>query len=91
MGPGLYEVCRVDTRERVAFGCTRDVAESLCDLSEAARPPQMAARSGAAAITNRRARIPDLADRDTVGRQAVASLIRERHEAMLRQYAAARV
>ena len=27
MGPGLYEVCRASTREQVAFGCTRNVAE----------------------------------------------------------------
>ena len=32
MGPGLYEVCRSSTREPVAFGCTRNVAESLCGL-----------------------------------------------------------
>ena len=32
MGPGLYEVCRASTREPVAFGCTRNVADSLCDI-----------------------------------------------------------
>ena len=32
MGPGLYEVCRTSNREQIAFGCTRNVAESLCDL-----------------------------------------------------------
>ncbi len=32
LGPGLYEVCRSSTREQVAFGCTRNVAEALGDL-----------------------------------------------------------
>jgi hypothetical protein len=32
IGPGVYEVCRTATREQVAFGCTQNVAESLCDI-----------------------------------------------------------
>lgn len=31
-GPGLYEVCRSSTREQIAFGCTRNVAEALSAL-----------------------------------------------------------
>ena len=49
MGPGLYEVCRSSTREQVAFGCTRNVADSLCDLLKPRGLAQMAVRSGAAA------------------------------------------
>ena len=29
IGPGVYEVCDASTREQVAFGCTRNVAETL--------------------------------------------------------------
>ena len=32
IGPGVYEVCDASSRERVAFGCTRNVAEALCDI-----------------------------------------------------------
>ena len=32
IGPGLYEVCRAATREQIAFDCTRNVAESLCEI-----------------------------------------------------------
>jgi hypothetical protein len=32
MGPGLFEVCRASTREPVAFGCTRNIVDSLCDV-----------------------------------------------------------
>jgi hypothetical protein len=32
MGPGVYEVCQTDTRERVAFGSSHNVVETLTDL-----------------------------------------------------------
>jgi hypothetical protein len=32
LGPGLYEVCQTETRERVAFGYSHNVAETLTDL-----------------------------------------------------------
>jgi hypothetical protein len=32
MGPGLYEVCRTSNWEQIAFGCTRNVADSLGDV-----------------------------------------------------------
>jgi hypothetical protein len=32
IGPGVYEVCVSSTREQVAFGCTQNVAEALCDI-----------------------------------------------------------
>jgi hypothetical protein len=28
-GPGVYEVCDASTRERIAFGCAPDVAQTL--------------------------------------------------------------
>jgi hypothetical protein len=32
IGPGVYEVCDASTREQVAFGCTRNVAETLLQV-----------------------------------------------------------
>jgi hypothetical protein len=32
IGPGVYEVCRTSNREQVAFGCTQNVAEALCEV-----------------------------------------------------------
>jgi hypothetical protein len=31
-GPGVYEVCNTSSREQVAFGCTRNIAEALGDV-----------------------------------------------------------
>ena len=87
MGPGLYEVCRASTREPIAFGCTRNVAESLCDLVEAARASQVAVRSGAAQhydtgeLEYRTWPTATLADA-----RAAINMIRERHEAVMRKY-----
>ena len=92
MGPGLYEVCRASTREQIAFGCTRNVAESLCDLVEATRASQVAVVPARTALRHRRARVPDLGRPrtwPTPGPQP--SMIRERHEAVMRKYASARV
>ena len=86
MGPGVYEVCRASTREQIAFGCTRNVAESLCDRAEAARASQVAVVPARPALRHRRAGVPDLADRDAGRRQDAVSLIRERHEAVMRKY-----
>jgi hypothetical protein len=32
IGPGVYEVCQAETRERVAFGCSHNVTETLTGL-----------------------------------------------------------
>jgi hypothetical protein len=37
IGPGVYEVCQTDTRERVAFGCSHNVAETLTDVLKPGR------------------------------------------------------
>ena len=87
IGPGVYEVCRASTREQVAFGCTRNVAESLCDLLKPRGLRKLAVLPARPALRHRRAGIPDLADRDAGRRQGRASsLIRERHEAVMRRY-----
>ena len=54
MGPGLYEVCRSSTREQVAFGCTRNVAD-LADRDTVGcairgQPDPRAPRGGDAAL-----------------------------------------
>ena len=74
MGPGLYEVCRASTREQIAFGCTRNVANSLCDcLKPRGLRKWLSFRRGRE-LRHRRAGIPDLADRDAGRRQVPRSI-----------------
>ena len=91
MGPGLYEVCRTSTREQVAFGCTRNVAESLCDLLKPRGLRKWLSFRRGQQLRHRRAGVPDLADRDAGRRQG-----RDQHdprapEAVMRKYSSARV
>ncbi len=37
IGPGVYEVCQTETRERVAFGCSHNVAETLTGVLKPGR------------------------------------------------------
>ena len=90
MGPGLYEVCRASTREPIAFGCTRNVAGSLCDiLKPSGLRKWLSFRSGKRYDTGeleyRTWPTASLADAKTA-----AGLIRDRHEAVMRKYASAR-
>ena len=91
MGPGLYEVCRSSTREQIAFGCTRNVAESLCDLLKPRglrkwlsfrRGP----RYDTGELEYRTWQTATLADA-----RAAITMIRERQEAVIRKYSSARV
>ncbi len=87
MGPGLYEVCRSSTREQIAFGCTRNVAESLCDLLKPRGLRKwLFFRRGphydTGELEYRTWPTANLADA-----KATASLIRDRHEAVMRKYA----
>ena len=70
MGPGLFEVCRASTRAPVAFGCTRNVADSLGDVLKPRGLRKWQSLPGQAELRHRRAGIPDLADGDGGGRQA---------------------
>lgn len=86
MGPGLYEVCRSSTREPIAFGCTRNVAESLCGLL---KPSGL--RSWFSFRRGKRYETGELEYRTwptaTLADARVAiDLIRERHEAVMRRY-----
>ena len=91
LGPGLYEVCRASTRETIAFGCTRNVVDSLGDVL---RPRGLSrwlsfrrARShGAGEFEYRTWGTASVADA-----RMVAKTIRERHEAVLRKQAAVRI
>lgn len=88
LGPGLYEVCRSSTREQVAFGCTRNVADALGDLL---RPRGL--KSWLFFKRGRRYETGELEYRTcstaTLGdAKNVLSLIRERHEAVMRKHAA---
>jgi hypothetical protein len=90
IGPGLYEVCRASTREQIAFGCSRDVADALRD----ALKPRGLRRW----LSFRRRTHHDSGDLEyrtwptsTLADAKVAiALIRERHLAVMRKYASAR-
>jgi hypothetical protein len=91
MGPGVYEVCHAGTRERVAYGCARDIGEALRNL---VKPGGLRKwlwlrrdrRYAAGELEYRVWATATLADA-----KAVVALIRNRREAMLRRFTAARV
>jgi hypothetical protein len=91
MGPGLYEVCRSATREQVAFGVTRNVADSLCDVL---RP-----RGLRKWLSFRRGRHYETGELEyrtwpaatMADAKAAANLIRDRHDAVMRKYSSARI
>jgi hypothetical protein len=91
LGPGLYQVCRTSTRETIAFGCTRNVVDSLGDLL---RPRGLSRwlsfrrglRHDAGQLEYRTWGTASVAD----ARQ-VARTIRARNEAVLRKHASVRV
>jgi len=90
MGPGLFEVCRASTREPVAFGCTRNVADSLSDV--------LKSRGLRKWLSFRRQRSYDIGELEyrtwptaTVSdARRVVGLIRDRHQAVMRKYSSAR-
>lgn len=88
LGPGLYEVCRSSTREQVAFGVARNVADALGDLL---RPRGL--RNWLSFRRGRRYETGELEYRtwptSSMGdAKTVLGLIRERHEAVMRKYSA---
>ena len=88
LGPGLYEVCRSSTREQVAFGCTRNVADALGDLL---RPRGL--RTWLFFRRGRRYETGELEYRTwptatLADAKNVLSLIRDRHESVMRKYTA---
>ena len=90
LGPGLYEICRSSTRETIAFGCTRNVVDSLADhLKPRGLSRWLSFRRGgrrdAGEFEYRTWGTTSLADA-----RMVARTIRARNEAVLRKYASVR-
>ena len=86
MGPGLFEVCRASTREQVAFGCTRNLVDSLCDFFKPRGLRKwLLLRRGhhydVGELEYRTWQTATLADA-----KAVANMIRDRHHAVMRRY-----
>jgi hypothetical protein len=91
MGPGVYEVCNAATRERIAYGCARDVAKALRDIVKPRGLKRWlrlrrGQRYAAAELEYRVWATATLADA-----KAVVALIHNRREAMLRRFTAARI
>lgn len=91
MGPGVYEVCNAATREQIAYGCARDVAQALRNI---VKPRgirkwlwfRRGQRYAAAELEYRVWATATLSDA-----KAVIALIRNRREAMLRRFTTARI
>ena len=91
LGPGLYQVCRASTRETIAFGCTRNVVDSLSDFLK----PRGLSRW----LSFRRGLRPDdgkfeyrtWGTASVADARQVARTIRARNEAVLRKHASVRV
>lgn len=89
-GPGVYEICNASTRERVAFGCARNVPVALRDILQprGLRKWLLFRRGPRYAIGEVEFRVwPTATFADAKG---VVGLIRDRREAMLRRFAAIR-
>jgi hypothetical protein len=90
MGPGLYEVCRSSTREPIAFGCTRNVAESLCDiLKPRGLRRWLSFRRGRSSYDTGELEYRTWATATLGDAKNAVGVIRERHEAVMRRYTAA--
>lgn len=91
LGAGLYQVCRASTRETIAFGCTRNVVDSLSDFLK----PRGLSRW----LSFRRGLRPDdgkfeyrtWGTASVADARQVARTIRARNEAVLRKHASVRV
>ena len=91
LGPGLYEICRASTRETIAFGCTRNVIDSLSD--------RLKPRGLSRWLSFRRARRHDAgefeyrtwATANVSDARMLVKVIRERNQAVLRKHASVRV
>jgi hypothetical protein len=91
MGPGVYEVCHAGTRERIAYGCARDVGAALRNLVHPTGLRKWlwfrrGRRYTAGELEYRVWATSSLSDA-----KAVIALIRNRREAMMRRFTAARV
>jgi hypothetical protein len=90
-GPGVYEICNTATREQVAFGCTRNVAEALgAVLNPTGLRKWLSLRRGPRfALNEVEYRVWPTAS--FAEAKAVIGLVRDRRIAVLRRFTAARV
>lgn len=91
MGPGVYEICHAGTRERVAYGCARDIGAALRDFVE-----PRGLRKWLGLRRSRRYAPGELeyrvwATATLAEAKAAIAVIRNRREAMMRRFTAARV
>ena len=76
IGPGVYEVCQTETRERVAFGCSHNVAETLTGVL---RPGRLERgwffRRARRRYATGEVSLADLAEEYSVGRSTIHRVI----------------
>jgi hypothetical protein len=90
MGPGLFEVCRASTREPIAFGCTRNVADSLGDVLKPRGLRQWLSFRGKRSYDTGELEYRTWPTATVADARVVMATIRERHQAVMRKYASAR-
>ena len=90
MGPGLFEVCRASTREPVAFGCTRNVADSLGDVLKPRGLRKWLSFRGKRSYDPGGLEYRTWPTATVSDARRVVDMIRERHQAVMRKYASAR-
>jgi hypothetical protein len=90
MGPGLFEVCRASTREPVAFGCTRNVADSLGDVLKPRGLRKWLSFRGKRSYDTGGLEYRTWPTATVSDARRVVDMIRERHQAVMRKYASAR-
>jgi hypothetical protein len=89
-GPGVYEVCNAATRERLAFGCTRNVEAALGDILEPSGLRKWLSFRRGPRYTPGEAEFRVWPTASFNEAKAVVSLIRDRRGAMLRRFSAVR-
>ena len=90
MGPGLFEVCRASTREPVAFGCTRNVADSLGDVLKPRGLRKWLSFRGKRSYDTGQLEYRTWPTATVADARRVVDMIRERHQAVMRKYASVR-
>jgi len=90
MGPGLFEVCRASTREPVAFGCTRNVADSLGDVLKPRGLRKWLSFRGKRSYDTAELEYRTWPTATVSDARRVVGLIRDRHQAVMRKYSSAR-
>ena len=86
----MFEVCLASTREPIAFGCTRNVADSLGDVLKPHGLRKWLSFRGKRSYDTGELEYRTWPTATVADARLVVGIIRERHQAVMRKYASAR-